>query len=88
MKLKLLLIIVGATVIGSSVTVVVIQSKDRAAHRKTKRQKPESADRLRNTMSNYKQTFKLNTPPPLWPDATTNRRSYDSSNNRTATDKR
>lgn len=87
MKLKLILIMAGVAIIGSSVTIVVIQSKEKAAHRKAEQQQQESADRLRNTMSNYNQTFKLNTAPPLWPDGTTNRSLHDSNTNRTAPDR-
>jgi hypothetical protein len=66
MKLKLLLIIAGTAVVGSSITIVIIQSRDHATER---RQAAESQNRVATTMSNYTHTFKLNTNPPLWPEA-------------------
>lgn len=72
MKLKIILIIAGLAIAGSTVTIIVIQSKDSAKRREVERQKAESADRLQSTLSNYNQTFKLNTNPPLWPSGATN----------------
>ena len=69
MKLKLILIIAGLAIAGATVTIIVIQSKDSAKQREIERQKMKSADDLPNALSNYNKTFKLNTNPPLWPDA-------------------
>ncbi|MCI0539078.1 MAG: hypothetical protein L0Z50_28050 [Verrucomicrobiales bacterium] len=88
MKLKLILIIAGIALAGITVTIVVIQSKEGAKRREAERQNVESADRLQSTLSNYNQTFKLNTAPPLWPDATTNRRSPATNSSRSPTEKR
>jgi hypothetical protein len=61
MKLKILLLVAGVAVIGSSVTVLVIQSNSR----KVKFQAvPEN--QLPAVISNYSKTFKLNTSPPIW----------------------
>lgn len=73
MKLKLILLIAGAAVIGSSITIVIIRSNDRAKRRETEQRQKQSPDNLQSALSNYNKTFKLNTNPPLWPDATTNR---------------
>ena len=88
MKLKLILIITGIALAGITVTIVIIQSKEGAKRREAERQNAESADRLQSTLSNYSRTFKLNTNPPLWPDATTNRRSLDSNGGRSPAQKR
>lgn len=81
MKLRLILTIAGVAIIGSSLTIVVIQSSEKAKQQGAERQKAEGDDRLQTTLSNYNQTFKLNTAPPLWPDGTTNRSSNDSNRN-------
>jgi hypothetical protein len=60
MKLKILLLVAGVAVIGSSVTVLVIQSHSRPL----KFPPPESE--LPAAISNYSKTFKLNTSPPIW----------------------
>jgi hypothetical protein len=65
MKLKLILIIVVVAVIGSSVVVAFLQSRERAERR---RQVEKSHERVSTVTSNYAQTFKLNTNPPIWPD--------------------
>jgi hypothetical protein len=65
MKLKIL-IIIGTAVIGSSITIAVIQSRERTERRQ---QAEESQNRMSTAISNYNQTFKLNTNPPIWPDA-------------------
>ena len=60
MKLKILLLVAGVAVIGSSVTVLVIQSRPH----QLKFPPPES--QLPTAISNYNRTFKLNTSPPIW----------------------
>lgn len=62
MKLKILLLVAGIAVAGSSVTILVVQSHQQHA----KSVPPE--EQLPTAMSNYSKTFKLNTSPPLWPD--------------------
>lgn len=66
MKLKLILVIVAVAIIGSSVVVALLQSRERAERR---RQFEESHERISTATSNYVQTFKLNTNPPIWPDS-------------------
>ncbi len=60
MKLKILLLVAGASVIGSTILVLVIQSHSR----QSKLLPPES--QLPTAISNYNKTFKLNTSPPIW----------------------
>ena len=60
MKLKILLLVAGMSVIGSSIFVLVIQSHSR----QLKFSPPES--QLPTALSNYSKTFKLNTSPPIW----------------------
>ena len=60
MKLKILLLVAGMSVIGSSIFVLVIQSHSRPL----KFPPPESE--LPAAISNYSKTFKLNTSPPIW----------------------
>jgi hypothetical protein len=60
MKLKILLLVAGMSVIGSSIFVLVIQSHSR----QLKSAPPES--QLPAAISNYSKTFKLNTSPPIW----------------------
>jgi uncharacterized integral membrane protein len=43
MKLKLILIIVGAAIVGSSITIVIVQSNERAKRRELERRQTESA---------------------------------------------
>lgn len=64
MKLKILLLVAGVAVIGSSVTVLVIQSRSH----QLKLQPPEN--QLPAAISNYSKTFKLNTSPPIWGQST------------------
>jgi len=64
MKLKILLLVAGVAVIGSSVTVLVIQSRPR----QLKSSPPEN--QLPAAISNYSKTFKLNTSPPIWGQST------------------
>jgi len=68
MKLKILILIAGTAIVGSSITIAVIQSRD---HRETRQQRQahESQNRIGTAISNYNQTFKLNTNPPIWPEA-------------------
>jgi hypothetical protein len=61
MKTKFLLLIAFIAVAGSSVVVLVVNSPARK-----ERQAPPS--QLPTALSNYNQTFKLNTNPPLWPE--------------------
>jgi hypothetical protein len=60
MKLKILLLVAGVSVIGSSIFVLVIQSHSR----QLKLSPPEN--QLPTAISNYNKTFKLNTSPPIW----------------------
>jgi len=60
MKLKILLLIAGAAVIGGSVIILVIQS--RPQHLKSS----PADSQLPAAISNYNKTFKLNTSPPIW----------------------
>jgi hypothetical protein len=60
MKLKFLLLAGILMMIASTVTVLVMQSN---AHRRAQ------PSQLPTAISNYNQTFKLNTSPPLWPDS-------------------
>jgi hypothetical protein len=60
MKLKFLLLAAILMVVASTVTVLVMQSN---AHRRMQQ------SQLPTAISNYNQTFKLNTSPPLWPDS-------------------
>ena len=64
MKLKILLLVTGASVIGSSIFVLVIQSHSR----QLKFSSPES--QLPTAISNYNKTFKLNTSSPIWGQTT------------------
>lgn len=59
MKLKFLLLAAILMMVASTATVLVTQSN---AHRKTQQSQLPAA------ISNYNQTFKLNTSPPLWPE--------------------
>ena len=61
MKLKILLLVAGVVIVGSSVTVIVIQSHPRQVKFLTS---PEG--QLPTVMSNYSKTFKLNSSPPIW----------------------
>ena len=58
MKLKILLLAAILLIIGSAVTVLMVQP---STHRQS-----EPSQWL-TAISNYNQTFKLNTSPPLWP---------------------
>ena len=60
MKLKILLLVAGVSIIGSSIFVLVVQSHSRLL----KLSPPES--QLPAAISNYSKTFKLNTSPPIW----------------------
>jgi len=60
MKLKFLLLAAILMMVASTATVLVTQSN---ARRKTQQ------SQLPTAISNYNQTFKLNTSPPLWPDS-------------------
>lgn len=64
MKLKILLLVAGMAIVGSSITVMVMQ----ANARKLKFPPPES--QLPTAISNYSKTFKLNTSPPIWAQPT------------------
>ena len=61
MKLKILLLIAGVVVVGSSVTVIVMQSHPRQLNFS-----PQPESQLPAAMSNYSKTFKLNSSPPIW----------------------
>ena len=58
MKLKILLPAAILLIIGSTVTVLMVQP---STHRQAQSSQWPTA------ISNYNQTFKLNTRPPLWP---------------------
>jgi flagellar basal body-associated protein FliL len=58
MKLKILLLAVILLVVGSTITVLMVQP---STHRQAQPSQWPTA------ISNYNQTFKLNTRPPLWP---------------------
>jgi hypothetical protein len=58
MKLKILLLAAILLIIGSTVTVLMVQP---STHRHAQPSQWPTA------ISNYNQTFKLNTRPPLWP---------------------
>jgi hypothetical protein len=60
MKLKFLLLAVILMTVASTVAVLVTQSN---AHHKPRQSQLPAA------ISNYNQTFKLNTSPPLWPNS-------------------
>ena len=64
MKLKILLLVAGASVIGSSIFVLVIQS-----HSPQLKSSPTESQ-LPAAISNYSKTFKLNTSPPIWGQTT------------------
>jgi len=60
MKLKILLLIAGISMAGSSITVLMVQSRHpRATFAPQENQLPTA-------ISNYSKTFKLNTTPPIW----------------------
>jgi hypothetical protein len=60
MKLKLIIIAAGVAIVGSSVIVLVKQS------RQSRLQFAPSENQLPAAISNYSKTFKLNTNPPIW----------------------
>ena len=63
MKLKILLLIVGVAIVGSSITVIVMQPRSQ--------QLPSASEnQLPTVISNYGKTFKLKTSPPIWGQAT------------------
>jgi hypothetical protein len=64
MKLKILLLVAGASVIGSTIFVLVVQS-----HSRQLKFSP-SESQLPTAISNYNKTFKLNTSPPIWGQTT------------------
>jgi hypothetical protein len=64
MKLKILLLVAGVAIVGSSIFVLVIQSHSH----QLKFAPPES--QLPTAISNYTKTFKLNTSPPIWGQTT------------------
>lgn len=63
MKLKILLLIAAIAVIGGSIVILLVQ-----AHRQRVKFAPPQ-DPWPVVMGNYNKTFKLNTAPPLWPEA-------------------
>jgi hypothetical protein len=68
MKLKLILLIVGIAVIGSSIVIAVIQSRARPGKRNPANQGHDTQSQLGPAISNYNETFKLNTNAALWPE--------------------
>ncbi len=65
MKMKILLLIAGIATVGSSITVLVIQS-----HPRQSKFQPTPEGQLPAAFSNYSKTFKLNTSPPIWTQPT------------------
>ena len=63
MKLKILLLAATIVMAGSTVTVLVVQSNAQKARLRQSQQ-----SQLPAAISNYNQTFKLNTSKPLWPE--------------------
>jgi hypothetical protein len=63
MKLKILLLAATIVMVGSTITVLVVQSNNQKARLRQSQQSQFPA-----AISNYNQTFKLNTSPPLWPE--------------------
>ena len=63
MKLKLILLAAFLVMAGSTVTVLVVQSNAQKARLRQSQQ-----SQLPAAISNYNQTFKLNTSKPLWPE--------------------
>ena len=63
MKLKILLLAATIVMVGSTITVLVVQSNNQKARLRQSQQ-----SQLPIAISNYNQTFKLNTSPPLWPE--------------------
>jgi hypothetical protein len=63
MKLKILLLAATILMGGSTVTVLIVQSNNQEARLRQSQQ-----SQLPIAISNYNQTFKLNTSPPLWPE--------------------
>jgi flagellar basal body-associated protein FliL len=63
MKLKFLLLAAITLMVGSTMTVLVVQSNAQKAQLRKAQQ-----SQLPAAISNYNQTFKLNTSPPLWPE--------------------
>jgi hypothetical protein len=61
MKLKLILLAAFLVMAGSTVTVLVVQSNAQKARLRQSQQ-----SQLPAAISNYNQTFKLNTSKPLW----------------------
>ncbi|HEX5398259.1 MAG TPA: hypothetical protein VFY06_04350 [Verrucomicrobiae bacterium] len=70
MKLKILLSIVVIAMVGGSVTVLVVQSRQHPL----KPAPPES--QLPTAISNYSKTFKLNTNPPIWTQPTNGNQTH------------
>ena len=64
MKLKFLLLAAVIVMVGSTVTVLVVQSNVEKA-----RLRKEQQSQLPTAISNYNQTFKLNTSAPIWPES-------------------
>jgi len=65
MKLKISILLLIAGITGASISVVVIQSNARRQQQFHAVQE----NQLPTAMSNYSKTFKLNTSPPIWPNA-------------------
>jgi flagellar basal body-associated protein FliL len=63
MKLKLMLLAAIIVMAGSTVTILVVQSNAQKAKLRRSQQ-----SQLPAALSNYNQTFKLNTSKPLWPE--------------------
>ncbi len=59
MRLKFFILIAAGLVAGGGVTVLMVESGGRKEH-------PAAATQLPVALSNYNQTFKLTTNPPLW----------------------
>jgi hypothetical protein len=70
MKLKILLSIAVIAMVGGSVTVLVVQSRQRQL------KFPPPASQLPTAISNYSKTFKLNTSPPIWTQPTNGNQTH------------
>jgi len=62
MKLKLILIAAVILMAGTTVVVLLVQPHGQSNHSTSPANSP-----IPSAISNYNQTFKLNTQPPLWP---------------------
>jgi len=64
MKRKFLLLAATILMVGSTITVLLVQSNAQKDRLREARQ-----SQLPTAISNYNQTFKLNPSPPVWPES-------------------